>query len=223
VTIRNGIDVDRFRPATPAERLAARAAFGCPEAAFVIAVVARLDPMKDHPTFLSALGIALRTAPSLRGLIVGDGPLPVAAQLQAEAAELGIADAVIWVAARDRICEIYHAADLLCLPSAFGEGFPNVVGEAMACGLTCVVTSVGDAAALVGATGHVVPPASPDALARAILDCVKPIRESGPVNLAARQRIVENFGLDAMVSETERSLSQVVAGRRRHDVGNASS
>jgi glycosyltransferase involved in cell wall biosynthesis len=220
--IRNGIDTNRFRPATPAERVAARAALGCKEAAFVVAVVARLDPMKDHPTFLAALAIALQTAPSLTGLIVGDGLPSVAAGLKAKAAGLGIADAVIWVAARDRASEIYHAADVLCLPSAFGEGFPNVVGEAMACGLTCIVTAVGDSAAVVGDTGCVVSPGSPALLARAILDCMKPIRESPPVNLAARQRIVENFGLDTMISATESSLSQVVAGRRRRDVESGS-
>jgi glycosyltransferase involved in cell wall biosynthesis len=220
--IGNGIDADRFRPPASAERVAARAAFGCKEDAFVVAVVARLDPMKDHPTFLAALAIALRTAPRLTGLIVGDGPLPVAARLRAKATALGIADALIWAAARPRVTEVYHAADLLCLPSAYGEGFPNVVGEAMACGLTCIVTSVGDSAALVGGTGRVVPPRSPAALARAILDCVEPIRESPPVNPAARQRIVENFGLDSMISATENALLQVVVGRRRRDVEGAS-
>jgi glycosyltransferase involved in cell wall biosynthesis len=85
----------------------------------------------------------------------------------------------------------------------------------MACGLSCVVTSVGDAGDLVGTTGRVVPPRDPRELARAILDLVKPIRESHSCNLAARHRIVENFGLKAMISATETSLLRVVA-RRTH-------
>jgi len=193
-TIVNGIDTNWFRPAAAEERATARAALGCPSAALVVAVVARLDPMKDHASFLEALAIATQTVPHI---------------------VLGLGDHVIWAAPRRQVSDIYHAADILCLPSAFGEGFPNVVGEAMACGLSCVVTSVGDAGDLVGTTGRVVPPRDPRELARAILDLAKPIRESHPCNLAARHRIVENFGLKAMISATETSLLRVVA-RRAH-------
>ena len=217
-TIVNGIDTDQFRPATPEQRVAARTALGCSPAALVIAVVARLDPMKDHPAFLEALAITASTEPRIVGLIVGDGSPPVIACLRARATALGIADRVIWVAARRQVNEIYHAADILCLPSAFGEGFPNVVGEAMACGLSCVVTSVGDAADLVGTTGRVVPPRAPRELARAILDLGKPIRESHSRNPAARNRVVENFELKTMISATESSLLQVVARRVRHEL-----
>jgi glycosyltransferase involved in cell wall biosynthesis len=216
-TIVNGIDTDRFRPATAEERAAARAALGCPPAALVVAVVARLDPMKDHPAFLEALAITAPTEPRIIGLIVGDGSRPVIVRLRARAAALGIADRVIWVAARRQVDEIYHAADILCLPSAFGEGFPNVVGEAMACGLYCIVTSVGDAADLVGTTGRIVPARAPCELARAILDLAKPIRESHLCNLAARRRIVENFELKTMISATESSLLQVAARRARRE------
>jgi glycosyltransferase involved in cell wall biosynthesis len=192
--------------------------FGCLPATLVVAVVARLDPMKDHPAFLQALAIAAETTPHIVGLIVGDGPHRVVARLKARAVALGIADRVIWASARRRVTEIYHAADILCLPSAFGEGFPNVVGEAMACGLSCIVTSVGDAADLVGKTGRVVPPRDPCELARAILDLAKPIRESHSCNLAARRRIVENFELKKMISATESSLLQVVARRGRREL-----
>ena len=214
-TIVNGFDTDQFRPGTPEERAAARAALGCPPSALVVAVVARLDPMKDHPAFLEALAITAQTEPRIVGLIVGDGSRPVIARLRAMASALGIADHVVWIAARRQVDEIYHAADILCLPSAFGEGFPNVVGEAMACGLPCIVTSVGDAADLVGMTGRVVPPRVPYELARAILDLAKPIRESHACNPAARHRIVENFELTTMISATENSLLQVVARRGR--------
>ena len=220
-TIVNGIDTHWFRPPAAGERAAARADLGCPPATLVVAVVARLDPMKDHPTFLKALAIAAQTVPHIIGLIVGDGPPPVVARLRAKTAALGIADRVIWAAARRQVREVYHAADILCLPSAFGEGFPNVVGEAMACGLSCIVTAVGDAAELVGETGRVVPPRDPCELARAILDLAKPIRESQPCNFAARRRIVENFELNAMISTTESSLLRVVAERSRREPGGA--
>ena len=171
--------------------------------------------MKDHPAFLEALAIAAQTEPHIVGLIVGDGSQPVITRLRARAVVLGVADRVIWVAAHRQVDEIYHAADILCLTSAFGEGFPNVVGEAMACGLSCIVTSVGDAADLVDMTGRVVPPRNPSELARAMLDLAKPTRESHLCNLPARHRIVENFELKTMISATENSLLQVVARRGR--------
>ena len=211
IAIANGIDAARFRPAIAGEREAARGELGCPRGALVVAVVARLDPMKDHRTFLRALAIAGRGMPDLTALIVGDGPL--LPRLKAEAAALGVADRVIWAPARREVTRIYHAADVLCLPSAFGEGFPNVVGEAMACGLPCIVTAVGDAAELAGDTGRVVSPRNPQEMARAILDFVKPLRETRPYNSAARQRIVENFSVETMISATERALLEVVAGR----------
>jgi glycosyltransferase involved in cell wall biosynthesis len=147
-------------------------------------------------------------------LIAGDGPPAAVAELHQMAARLGIAGRLIWAEARREVTEIYAAADLLCLPSAFGEGFPNVVGEAMACGLCCVVTAVGDSAAVVGDTGWVVPPRAPQMLAAAILDCLQAIRKIGAVNLNARKRIVDNYGVEAMISATECRLMRSVAQRR---------
>jgi glycosyltransferase involved in cell wall biosynthesis len=209
----NGIDTDRFRPATPAERMAARRAFGCPERAVVAAVVGRLDPMKDHRTFLQGLASAVGRAPNLMGLIAGEGAPGALERLKATASALGIADRVIWTGARRDVAEIYRAADLLCLPSAFGEGFPNVVGEAMASGLPCIVTAVGDSPELVGGTGIVVPPRRPEAMAEALIDCAARIGEIGACSSAGRQRIIAQFGLEPMISKTETLLRQVLADR----------
>jgi glycosyltransferase involved in cell wall biosynthesis len=216
--IANGIDTDRFCPPTPSQRTAARSALGCPAAAPVVVVVARIDPMKDHPTFLEGFAIATKAVPDLIAVIAGDGPRPALDQLHAQAAALGVAGQIIWSGARREVREIYAAADLLCLPSRFGEGFPNVVGEAMACGLPCVVTAVGDSAAVVGSTGRVVMPGRADELAAAILDCIGPIRESRRPNLAARNRIVVNFGIEAMISATERALAQTAVLHQRRNL-----
>ena len=88
------------------------------------------------------------------------------------------------------------ALDVLASASAYGEGFPNVVGEAMAVGVPCVVTDVGDSAMLVGDQGSVVPPRDPSALATAIgtlIDLGTDAR--GKIGLEARDRIVKNFSL----------------------------
>jgi glycosyltransferase involved in cell wall biosynthesis len=88
--------------------------------------------------------------------------------------------------------------------SSLGEGFPNVVGEAMACGVPCVVTDVGDSAWLVGDTGRVVPPGDPIALAGAWRDLIRMGEDRRrSVGEAARRRIVEGFSIDVMVRRYE--------------------
>lgn len=205
----NGVDTEIFRPATPRERAAARAALGCPQSEVIVAVVARLDPMKDHANFLQALAIARRAEPRLRGLLVGNGAPGFTAELRARADALGVAEHVTWANPRRDVSEVYRAADMLCLPSAFGEGFPNVVGEAMASGLHCVVTAVGDCAKLLGDTGWLVPPACSELLGEALLDCTRTILQNPTSNIAARQRILQHFGMDTMISATEILLQQV--------------
>jgi glycosyltransferase involved in cell wall biosynthesis len=88
--------------------------------------------------------------------------------------------------------------------SSIGEGFPNTIGEAMACEVPCVVTNVGDSAAIVGDTGRVVPPGNPGALAKAweeLIDLGAAGREE--LGRRARARIVENFSLAAVVHRYE--------------------
>jgi len=213
--VANGIDTAAFRPATPYQREAARAALRCPPGVVIVAVVARFDPMKDHAGFLRALAIAAREAPDFRALMIGDGPPAARTALHATATALGIANGVIWAGQQRDVEQVYHAADMLCLPSAFGEGFPNVVAEAMASGLRCVVTEIGDCAYLVGDVGWVVPPSAPELLAGALLDCRQAVLESGAINSAARQRVVQHFGIDAMVLATENLLRKAVSARPR--------
>jgi glycosyltransferase involved in cell wall biosynthesis len=175
-----------------------------------VGVVGRLDPMKDHATFLDALSILAPRFPSLRGVIVGDGPGELRRRLEAHAAARGIADRLIWGAARNDVVAVYSALDCLCLSSAFGEGLPNVVAEAMACGTPCAVTDVGDTAQLVAHTGRVVPPRDPAALAAAIESILR-LDSSDRVALgeAARQRVVDLYGIDRLVDATLASLDVI--------------
>jgi glycosyltransferase involved in cell wall biosynthesis len=101
--------------------------------------------------------------------------------------------------------------DVLTVSSAWGEGFPNVVGEAMACAVPCVVTDVGDSAAIVGDTGRVVPPRDTQALVAGwlhLLDLGAQARRN--LGLEARQRIQEHFSLPSVVARYESLYGQVL-------------
>jgi glycosyltransferase involved in cell wall biosynthesis len=203
LVIYNGIDTERFKPERVAGRML-RAELGIPDEARVIGHAARLDPVKDHDTFLRAAALLCRERSDVRFLVVGGGPEEYAARLQTLTAELGINERVIWAGARARMTEVYNAFDVFASSSS-SEGFPNVIGEAMACGVPCVVTDAGDSSLIVGPTGIVVAPQSPDALARGLGS----ILESNIEGLGerARERIVEKFAVARMIEETERAIT----------------
>jgi glycosyltransferase involved in cell wall biosynthesis len=178
--IENGIDIDGFRP-DHAARVETRKALGIDPQAQIVILPARVDPMKDHAGFLTAL----EGLPHVTVLAVGLGTdrLPTRPNL-------------IGLGSRDDMAALYNAADLMVLSSAYGEGFSTVLGEAMACGLSAVVTNVGDSARIVADTGTVVPPRDPAALGHAIeAFFAKPDAERAALGHAARARMVEEFSL----------------------------
>ncbi|MEK7351419.1 MAG: glycosyltransferase, partial [Nitrospirota bacterium] len=115
----------------------------------------------------------------------------------------------------DDIAHVTAALDIASLSSSHGEGFPNVVSEAMCCGVPCVVTDVGDAALIVGQTGIVVPPRNPQALAaawRAMLEMGREGRR--PLGIAARQRISERFDIAEITGRYEHLFEELAHSAR---------
>jgi glycosyltransferase involved in cell wall biosynthesis len=214
--VANGIDTDAMRPDRAAGHALRRAwahSWGLADDAFIIGCVARLDPMKDHPNFLHAAARFAQEHPQARFVCAGDGPAGYRGELAALASSLGLADRLVWAGEIGEVRAAYNAFDIATLPSAFGEGFPNVVGEAMACGIPVVATDVGDTAAIVRPHGEVVPPGRPDLLCAGWAALRRRLAENPDLRTAARDSIVANYGLDAMVRRTEAVLSQLVAGR----------
>lgn len=211
MVIPNGIDTARFFP-DPAAGRVWRTHWGVAPGEDLVGVVARLDPMKDLPTFLGAAAIMREARPGSRFVVVGGGPADYAAGLKALGRELGLAGALTWAGPQTDMPGIMNALDLCVLPSAFGEGFPNVVGEAMACQVPCLVTEVGDAAWVVGEADLAVPPRQPEALAMAALSLLaRTPEERAELGMRLRARVVERFSLEGMVAATERALAGVLA------------
>src|SRR5207248_7569408 len=107
------------------------------------------------------------TQPDARFVLAGDGPAAYREELGTLANSLGLADRLAWAGEIRDVKAAYNAFDIATLSSAFGEGFPNVVGEAMACGIPVVATDVGDVRLITGELGEVVPPRNPDLLCAA--------------------------------------------------------
>jgi glycosyltransferase involved in cell wall biosynthesis len=182
--VANGIDVDAFKP-DPAARRAVRLDLGIPENAVVLAHVARVDAMKDHAAFLAAMA----RLPDVSALLVGAGT-----------EDLPAAHNVIRLGRRHDVARLFAAADFVVSSSRFGEGFSNVLGEGMACGLPAIATDVGDAKLIVGDTGLVVPPEDPVALAAGIRTLAgESAAARAERGARARARIVENFDLAGAV------------------------
>ena len=208
----NGIDVERFRP-DPEGGRRVRGEWGLAPGARLVGLVGRLDPMKDHGTFLRAAALLRAEDPGLRFACVGEGSGPHAEGLRALEAQLGLGGSLVWAGARRDMPAVYAALDVLALSSSFGEGFPNVVGEAMACGVPCAVTDVGDAARIVGAEGAVVPPGNPAALAAGVRELLaEPDAARRARGARCRERIAREFPLAAMVAAAGRELARL-AGR----------
>ncbi len=211
MVIPNGIDAERFKPDMLA-RDRVRKEWGIGEREFLIGLVGRLDPMKDQETFVRAAALLVRQRPDGRFVCVGNGSADRRRSLERLANGLGVGTRMLWRDATPDIASVYCALDLLTLSSAFGEGFPNVVAEAMACGVPCVVTDVGDARMIVGEIGLVVPPRDPEALCKAW--CVAlawTADERAARSRQARERIAAQFTVERMVEATLRELGRVAS------------
>jgi glycosyltransferase involved in cell wall biosynthesis len=212
VMIPNGIDTQRFCQ-DGAARARVRGEWGVADQECVIGLVGRLDPMKGHQTFLQAAMLLARERSDVRFVCVGDGPSSYRETLRMLAEQRGLDKRILWVPASDSMPAVYNALDLLTSSSTFGEGFSNVIGEAMACGTPCVVSDVGDASMIVGETGLVVPPRDPEALCKAWCEALAwTAEECASRGRQARERIAQQFSVDRMVKATLKEL-ELVAGR----------
>ncbi len=208
VVISNGIDTDRFIP-NAAARSQLRQAWDLSDDHFVIGCVGRLNPVKDHRTFLKAAASLHGQYPQLRFVCVGnadsENDRDYVRSLQAFASDLGLEQVLQWRDSIHDIEQVYNAIDLLVLTSSGGEGFPNVIGEAMACGTPCVATAVGDSEFVMGPWGTAVPPGNAGAIAHAIAQTIHKQQSQQRI----REHIVNNFSVATLVDKTATILNQI--------------
>lgn len=202
--IPNGFDTDRFRP-SEALRRSLRRALGVGEEDWLLGVVGRDHPMKNHRVWLGALSRITQVRSDVYSMIIGRG-IPDA--LDARVSDQGLQHLVFLREATSQPEFVYPAFDLLILPSAWGEGFPNVVGEAMACGVPAVVTPIGDSPMIVEASGFVTADATEESIYESVmfaLSRVPPeLRQRG---MAARNSIMLKYNQSVMANRYESILA----------------
>ena len=210
VVIPNGFDLSRFRPSDD-DRVSVREELGLAPETMLVGLVARFDPQKDHQSFVEAAGRIHRVRPDVHFLLCGSLVTRDNTVLARWVDEAGIAPVAHLLGRRDDLPRLTTALDV-AVSSSIGEGFSNTIGEAMASGVPCVVTDVGDSAAIVGESGVVVGPRDPEALAGASLRLLDMAREErARLGLEGRERIEEHFSLGAIARTYEALWSEVAA------------
>ena len=207
----NGVDAAGCAQ-SDAERSSARARLGLTEADFVVTLLARWHPVKNHHGFTRAAGLFARKRPRARFLLAGRGVDPENATLASWLREEQIADVTSLLGERADVQELLSATDVATLAS-IGEALPNTLLEAMAWGVPCVAPDVGDIAALIDTTGVVVAEGDAGALAAGwerLAAMTGPDRRT--LGERARARVAERYGLDRAVTAFE-ALFADAAGR----------
>jgi glycosyltransferase involved in cell wall biosynthesis len=209
IVVPNGADLAAFRP-DPEARQSVCEELGLRVETPLIGLVARFDLPKDHRTFVQAAGLLHTRVPEAHFILCGDSitrenPLLTewidAARVRSRCHLLG---------RRLDVPRLSAALDVATSSSAFSEAWPLAVGEAMACGVPCAVTDVGDSSVIVGDTGRVVPPKNPQALA----DAWHGLLTLGPderarLGQAARRRMEEHFDLLGAVAKYEKLYEEL--------------
>lgn len=209
IIIPNGFDVSLFSPSIESGKTI-RAELGVSSDTLLIGLIGRYHPMKDHTNFLQAASLLLKNYSNVHFLLAGTHVDGHNEQLNRVINNLNISTNVHLLGERTDIPRLTAALDVAS-SSSYAEGFPNVIGEAMSCGVPCVVTNVGDAACIVGDTGIVVPPRDAVALANGWRKLIELGQEKRlALGMKARQRIIENFSLDAVVKKYEMLYKEVL-------------
>lgn len=201
VIVPNGCNLSLLFPDSEA-RTRVRDEWGLDADMPLLGMVARFDLQKDHVNLIAALAQLKGLGWDFRCVLVGGGVDADNAELTLLLEDYGVRERVLLVGRRSDIPAVMNALDVHVLSSRFGEAFPNVLSEAMACGTPCVSTDVGDAAFIVGDTGWIMPPGDSWALADHL---ALALEEHADVTAwqarkqRAHQRVVDSFSVQRMV------------------------
>jgi len=203
VVIPNGFDLKEFRP-DETWRDSARAEWNWGDGVLIVGMLARFDPQKNHCGFIEAARLLQERLPTARFVLAGEGVEWGNKALSDAVDRAGLREKMRLLGRRSDMPRLLAGLDVLASPS-HSEAFPNVVGEAMACGVPCVATDVGDSRLIIGDAGAVAAATSAQAIAKALFEVLS-LTSTERVHLGrrARARIVESYSLEVCVRNYER-------------------
>ena len=194
--IPNGFETERFKPSDRV-RVTFRRINEIDEDAPLVGMIARYDPMKDHSLFFKVASMISNSLQGVRFVLVGKGIDENNPDVIKMVNKNHLTEKVLLMGIRSDLNHVYPALDLLISTSAFGEGFPNVIGEAMSCGVPVVATDVGDSAYLLGNGGKIVPHGDAKEIAQTCVDLLSlPVDERKRIGFSGRERIKKHFSID---------------------------
>lgn len=203
VVVPNGFDLARFKPDAGARR-AVRAELGVGDDTPLVGLIGRFDLQKNHAGFFEAAGGLHRRLPAVHFVLAGKGIDGGNRDLMRMVEAAGVRHVTRLIGLRSDIPRLMAALDVLASSSSYGEAFPNVLGEAMACGVPCAVTDVGDSAYIVSDTGRVIRSGDMAGLAGALEELLGlPPAERTVLGERARVRVAEHFEIGQVVKRYE--------------------
>lgn len=202
IIIGNGYDLQQFSIDCEL-RVAFRSELGLVENENLIGMVGRYNPQKDHANLIESLSLVKKAGYSFKIVLIGPDLTRNNTSIMNQISDKQLNDNVFLLGQRTDISKVMNGLDFHVLSSSFGEAFPNVLAEAMACGTPCVTTDVGDASLIVCDTGWVVPPKDAKSLSNAIAQALdeKQLRNQEWIERQeeCRNHIVDNFSIEKMV------------------------
>jgi glycosyltransferase involved in cell wall biosynthesis len=193
VYLPNGFDVTRFSPNTE-KRNSLRKILNIPNNHILIGMFARFHPQKDFESFIQAARRISTKNKNVQFVLAGEGIESTNSALYDPIKSAGMADIFLLLGLRSDLDDLYNTLDIFTLSSSFGEGFPNVVGEAMSCGIPVVATTDGDTEEIIGDAGATVPTSNPSALAQKWEQMISlPNAQRKTLGENARKRILDKF------------------------------
>jgi glycosyltransferase involved in cell wall biosynthesis len=196
--IPNGFEVTKYKP-NPFFQPRLKTDLQICNSKKLIGMIGRFDPQKNHLGYLECIKILNTKFDNLAYIFVGKSVNTTNFEITNLVEEYNLSKSIYLLGERSDIEFIMPALDILVSPSIYGEAFPNVIGEAMSCGVPCVVTDVGDSSAIVGSTGYVVSPDDNDSLSSAISNMLNlSRRDYNRLSKDARMRIKTNFDISCI-------------------------
>jgi len=214
VFIPNGFDPEYIKP-NAETRATFRQAYEIPDDCILIGNVSRFDPQKDIPGFLSAAALFLKQTNRARFVMAGKGMNANNEELCGLIHQGGLDRAILLMGEMEDVRDVLSALDILTLTSAYGEGFPNIVGEAMLAETFCVVTDVGDSGLIVGDQGYCVPPRSPAAVVQAWQRFIRLSEaDKSAMTRKGRARLCRDYGMRQVAARFQRLYEDVIGEAR---------